>query len=143
MSIYITCKSYLPVIALSAGWLLAGLAGCGGGSDAPQRYPILGRVTLDGNPLENGEVLILPADGKGRPDAGAIKNGEFAFDCTQGSKRVEITSTKEIPPASPGGVPDYVALIPKKYNSASTLTAEVKPSRNVSDNTFEFALKTK
>ncbi len=143
MSIYTTCKSYLPVMALSTGWLLTGLAGCGGGSDAPQRYPILGRVTLDGNPLEHGEVLILPVDGKGRPDAGAIKNGEFAFDCTAGAKRVEITSTKEIPPASSGGMPDYVALIPKKYNSASTLTAEVKPSRNVSDNTFEFSLKTK
>lgn len=143
MSKYTNWKSYLPVMALSAGLLLAGLAGCGGGSDAPQRYPILGRVTLDGNPLEHGEVLILPADGKGRPDAGAIKNGEFAIDCTSGSKRVEITSTKEIPPASSGGMPDYVALIPKKYNSASTLTAEVKPSRNVSDNTFEFSLKTK
>jgi len=97
--------------------------GCG--DSGPVRCDVTGTVTLDGEPLETGEILFLPADGQGPSDTCQIVAGAFEGEVTPGSKKVEISSTKEIPATETGGMPDYISLVPAKYNTATTLTAEV------------------
>jgi len=100
------------------------IVGCGGGG--PERCKVTGTVTLDGQPLETGEVLFLPADGQGPSDACQIVAGSFEGEVAPGSKKVEITATKEVPPAEAGGMPDYINLVPAQYNTQTTLTADIK-----------------
>ena len=132
-------RSFAPCLFASLG--LALLSGCGGGEDnTPPLFAVRGTVTLDGQPLPTGEVLFVPVDGHGRPDAGKIADGKYELRCTQGAKTVSITSTKEVPAKQPGGIPDYISVIPKQYNSATKLTADVKGS---GENTVDFKLESK
>ena len=100
------------------------VAGCG--PKGPLRYKVTGTVNLDGQPLETGQVLFIPSDGQGPSDACRIVTGKFEGEVAPGPKRVEITATKELPPAEPGGMPGTETLVPKQYNRESTLTAEIK-----------------
>jgi hypothetical protein len=109
------------------------LVGCGGGGDGPDRVPISGTVTFDGSPLPTGEIRFVPADGSGQAEATAIMDGKFSAEVTPGSKRVEITASREDPAnmvesaVNPGQKePTFVQYIPESYNATSTLTAEVK-----------------
>ncbi|MHB8902421.1 MAG: hypothetical protein ACYC6Y_26980 [Thermoguttaceae bacterium] len=106
--------------------LLAGLTLAGCGQSGPTRYEITGNVTLDGQPVDGGEVLFIPTDGAGSPDACPIAAGVFKGQVTPGSKRVEINATKDTGKVAPDGLPDYQNFIPKQYNTESTLTAEIK-----------------
>ena len=122
--------SFLVVLALLV------LAGCG--DSGPAEYDVTGSVTLDGQPIEKGEILFLPANLQGTSQAGQIVNGKYECRVSEGSKRVEITATRESPTPAADGLPNYVSYIPAAYNSQSTLTAEVKPD---GDNTFTFTLQ--
>lgn len=115
---------------------LLSLAGCG--DSGPAKYGVTGSVTLDGQPVEQGEIRFLSADAQGTPYAGQIVNGKFDCQVTEGQKRVEITATRESPTPAADGLPNFVSYIPAAYNSQSTLTAEVKPG---GDNTYTFDLK--
>jgi hypothetical protein len=119
------------------------LTGCGGPGDAPQQYTVSGTVTLDNQPLESGNILFTPADGVGRPDGGPIADGKYSFPSTPGEKFVEITSTKEVPAKEPGGIPDYVSVIPAKYQEAGALKATVKAEEDEGANTVNFELSSK
>ena len=99
------------------------VAGCG--DEGPLRHKVTGTVNLDGQPLETGQVLFVPADGQGPSDACPIVAGTFEGKVAPGAKRVEITASKELPPAEPGGMPGVENLVPKQYNRESTLTAEI------------------
>lgn len=112
------------------------LAGCGSGGLA--EYSVTGTVTFDGQPVEKGEIRLMPTEAGGTPYAGAIENGKFECKVTEGQKRVEISATREAATPAPDGLPNYVSYIPAEYNTQSTLTAEVKPG---GDNTFTFDLK--
>lgn len=125
--------------SILAGSLLL-LSGCGGVSDAPTLVVVKGKVTLDGQPLETGNVLFVPIDGKGRADAGPVVKGEYELKCTAGEKRVEITSQVEADKPAADGLPDYKSRIPAKYNRATTLTATVKSS---GENAIDFAVTSK
>ncbi|MCA9081364.1 MAG: hypothetical protein KDA58_12445 [Planctomycetaceae bacterium] len=134
--------SQLKLGLLTTGILV--LCGCGGGvADAPDMFEVKGTVTYDGQPLESGQILFINADGSGRPDAGQITNGEFSFKCAAGEKKVEITSTREVPAEAPDGLPDYVSLIPKEYNTESMLKASVKAGGSAEDHTFKFETTSK
>ncbi len=49
--------------------LLAIVAGCGGGGDAPKLGRVTGTVTIDGQPAPDVNVTFTPAEG-GRPSTG-------------------------------------------------------------------------
>lgn len=55
-------KALSVVLNLS---VLTALVGCGG-SDKPQTFPVSGKVTLDGVPVEGASVMFRP-EGPGRP----------------------------------------------------------------------------
>lgn len=117
--------------------LLAVAAGCGGSSG----LAVKGRVTLDGAPVENGSISFF-APGNGPRAAAAVEGGEYVIPAakglTPGAYRVEVTWLKptgrKIPSKDPGMTADETReAIPAKYNTASTLTADLSPGENVKD----------
>jgi hypothetical protein len=132
--------------------------GCGEGGDALPREPVTGRVTLDGQPLDGGSISFSPAD-PGQANSvsvGArIAAGSYSMrradGPTPGKYRVAILGDEEAtaPPTdeAPGPMPKRSARqpvkeskVPGKYNTKSTLTADVKAGES---NTFDFDLKTR
>lgn len=117
------------------------LCGCGD-SDTVKRVPVSGTVTLDGEPLPEGEIVLRPANGPGATDGGKIENGAFSFEVTPGSKSIEITAWREIPGSyqqletgeSGSSREQYV---PSEYNEKTTLTADIPESGLESPLTFE------
>jgi hypothetical protein len=118
------------------------LAGCA--RNGPERGSVSGSVYLDGQPLESGSINFYPQ--VPGPTAGsAIEKGEFAIDVDRGPvvgiNRVEIRgnrkSGRKVPhPMSPGTMIDeLVEAVPAEFNSASTLTWEIKAGHN--ERTFE------
>ena len=121
------------------------LSGCGDGK--PKRYKVTGTVTFDGKPIEKGEILISPVDGRGRPDAGRIINGSYEFKVTDGEKRVEITASSTDPelvgelPKVEGMAPGINIpreYIPERYNESSELRVTIEPNNS---NEYSFDLE--
>ena len=122
-------------ILCSAALAVASSLVCGCGS-GPVHYPVAGKVTLDGKPVPDGEVILIATDGA-PPDAGRISDGRFEFMCLPGEMRVEITAvrehpTKKVPGGSPGTwVPAKVNYIPARYRGVeSELQINIPTSGN-------------
>jgi hypothetical protein len=89
-------RSMGNVNSWSAALLLFGavaLVGCGGG-DTGNRAEVKGRVTLDGQPISEGAVNLIPMDGDTGRVGGPISQGEYAIPRDRGPApgkyRVEI-----------------------------------------------------
>lgn len=115
------------LLVLSLAVLVAaGLAGCSKGG--PSRAPVRGTVTLDKKPLADGQIVFV-TPGKA-PEALPIANGAFDGSVEVGERKVEILAYKDAPGVKMDGEPDTpskVNYLPTRYNSASQLTATVKP----------------
>jgi hypothetical protein len=113
-------------IGLPALILAATLVGCGDAAD--DSVPISGNVTFDGAPLPTGTITFLPTDGEG-PSAGAeITDGHYETTAWPGSKQVTITARREkagAKSADPHAGPPTEQDLPKKYNTATELKADV------------------
>ncbi len=125
---FITC---LLVLTLFTG------LGCAGGTDAPQTVRVTGKVTFDGQPVAHGEILFESADGQGQSDAAPITAGSYTAHVTHGEKKVSIKSTVESPEKAADGMPNFVELIPAKYNTATELKARISSSHK---NPLDFEL---
>jgi hypothetical protein len=116
------------------------VAGCGSGRPAVE-----GRVTLDGEPITYGSIMLVPADGKGQTAGTGIANGLYRMEASAGPMKVIINSPKKtdrkqhVPtPEDTGAMADlYVDAVPARYNEATELEVTVVPGRN----TFDFALE--
>jgi len=77
-------------LSITVGLLL--ISGCGSG-----RSTVSGEVTFDGQPLDSGSIVFLPADGIGPSRGATIENGKFAFAAAEapspGKKIVKITGS--------------------------------------------------
>jgi len=119
--------------------LAATFAGCGGDGLAT----VSGKVTLDGAPLENGEITFEAEDGTTATAGVAILAGAYSVKVPAGKKIVKITGTKVVSerPAyanDPTGpkIKETVPIVPVRYNDRSELVREVKGSE-----TMDFELK--
>jgi hypothetical protein len=128
-------KSGFLVAALAA--LL--IAGCSGEA---RLYPVSGSVSLDGQPVADGDIMFVSLDGVRGPDPGKIKDGNYALKTTEGKKRVEISASKIRPGGARGGGGEPVPeeFIPARYNMESKLGADVQPNNK---NRFDFSLEGK
>ncbi len=105
-----------------------GAAGAVGGCSSEGRsVPVSGTVELNGKPLADGTITLV-GDGGAVPETLDVKDGKFDGQAKPGKKRVEIRANRPgkatkmgdtVIPASPEN------FLPDKYNTASTLTAEV------------------
>jgi len=53
------------------------LIGCGPRDTGPTRYRLSGSVTFEGEPVQNGTVVLIPKDGKYGGGSAPIANGRF------------------------------------------------------------------
>lgn len=130
--------------------VLIGLAGCG--QDGPERGAVHGKVTLDGQPVEEGSIAFVPSGTNAGPAAGGtISGGEFSISEDAGpilgTNLVQIRwsrkTGKKVPAGSPAPagtmVEEIVEAIPAKYNSQSTLEKQIEAG----DNEINFELTSK
>ena len=142
--------SWLRVVlalVLSSSLLFA--SGCGS-SATVDRYAVNGAVTLDGEPLSTGAITFFPDTEGAVASGGTIQNGEFVIAKEQGlpagTYKVSITSTVSTAPASADpnelmeNPPEVKSLVPTRYNSETTLTAEVY---DTAENFLSFDLNSK
>lgn len=127
--------------SLPALIVLCSAIGCGGGS-GPATYPVSGTVSMDGEPIPKGQIVLRDPEGTIVSAGGTIIDGEFSFESQPGSKQVEIIARREVPgkfqAPNPGEekFPVLEQYIPKRYNTESELTKEVVAG----DNEFHFKL---
>ena len=117
------------------------VTGCGSGYP---RLAVSGTVKFKGEPLDQGRIEFHPPENMGTMSGTGIQNGRYAIPRDKGlnpaTYEVRIWSYDE-KGAKTEGVPGEAGLgfkerIPKKYNSASTLKADVKRGNTK----FDFSL---
>jgi hypothetical protein len=122
-------RSLQHVFALT---LIAIPAFVGCGAD-PNLGQVEGVVTLDGKPLPNATVILVP--GQGRPATGVTDGeGRYRVKLTSdrqgtnpGVNRVRITTERGPSETGDGKpIPPVAEAVPPQYNAASQLTVDVK-----------------
>ncbi len=111
------------------------LCGCGGKPPGPEKFTVTGAVTLDGQPVADGNISFDSADGKS--GAGAIKNGRYTAEVPAGKKTVRIHAPKATGQKGQYGEDVVEELIPRQYNADSKESIEVK---SAGENKFDFKL---
>ncbi len=119
------------------GWLLISMAlclGCSGGSGG--RIAISGTVTLNGAPLDKGNISFQPSEGAKTSSGAIISAGNFSIPRDKGllpgKYRVEVNAAAaggggSATDAAPGeGPPPPKELIPPEWNEESKQTIDVK-----------------
>lgn len=118
------------------------LLGTGCGGRGPKLVQVRGTVTLDGAPLTDGAVTFVSQASSAALGGGRIKEGTFQVALPPGTYKVQIAASRAVPGKSiPGmsGAPVLESVVPARYNSATTLTADV--SGNAAE--LSFPLRTK
>ena len=121
-----------------------------GGCGKTERLGIQGAVSLDGKPLEKGNITFRPLAGTASPSAGAqIVDGKFSIarerGLLPGKFRVEITAShptdRKVRDRMTGATVTAIdQYLPARYNEQSQLEASVASN---GANRFEFALTSK
>lgn len=141
-----TSRSRCPItwcLFVSLGLFL----GCSSGG--PQGA-IDGKVSFDGESIQEGVISFLPTNGTTGPASGGIiADGKYSISAEQGpvigNHQVKILANRKTgkkiapPPPATGTVDEVEQYIPEKYNTQSTLTIEIKAGKNTKD----FDLKSK
>lgn len=128
-------RHLLSLMALSFSITLLGCGGDGGANTAE----VSGTVKFDGKEIAEGNIVFTPADGKGSPGGGMIKDGKYTAKAPVGKCKVSITAPKPTPAAKaapedgPQAPPPPTELLPAKYNTATELTYEVKSGAQTKD----------
>ncbi|QEL13372.1 hypothetical protein [Limnoglobus roseus] len=119
---------------LGLGFALAvGVTSVGGCDSGPPAGDVSGLVTLDGKPVDNGYVNLLPADGKSPSSGGEIgPDGRYRVrKASVGVMKVEIRSSKVTGKKKLYNTKDSPEqeirqeILPTKYNNPTTLTYDV------------------
>lgn len=124
-------------VLILMGLVMAFLVGCGGASGG--RLGVTGTVTYKGAPVDNGSIEFIPHPGVKTTSGSSITNGRFSIPADRGLEpgnyTIKISAMDAVVAGEPGGLPgkDPVEKIPAKYNSKSTLTEEVSPSKTKFD----------
>lgn len=130
--------------------LLVALAGCSQREySGTQRFPLSGKVTCDGEPIDVGSISFLPLEGsEQRVSGGYIESGTYTVPEAQGANagkhRIEIrwqkrTGKKIRDPHSEDVTEQRAEGLPAKFHTDSELAAEVSAQQT----TFDFDLKSK
>ena len=128
---------FLPALFASA------LGGCGRPPDGADSAPVSGSVTLDGEPLAEGEIsFVIPGEW---PSTLRVEEGAFSGSARVGANRVEIRRFKIPPvaplaPPEPDKIPSKRNVIPERFSDRSELAAEVATG---AANEFRFGIESR
>jgi hypothetical protein len=112
------------------------ISGCAPATDDVR---ILGIITLDGVPLEEGSIMFFEKD-VDRSFSTLIHNGKYELNILPGEKIVHITAKRPT-----GTVPrnefsgdtvmemTYESIVPEKYNTKTTLSCVITPKGGKQD----------
>ncbi|MDO4550033.1 MAG: hypothetical protein Q4C96_02135 [Planctomycetia bacterium] len=101
------------------------MTGCG--DKGPKRYPVSGKVTFKGAPVEKGMIVFESAEPKISPDGGEIKDGAYHCQVSPGKKIIKITGAKRVKGTGPDAELElWEDFIPEKYLQNSEITVEIK-----------------
>lgn len=139
-------RGLVPKWSLATLFCLAIAIGCSRrGRIEPPRFPVMGTVTLDSAPLEDGAILFLSPD-LGLIDRVPVQEGRFQGVAAAGKRRVEFSVIREMPftgkpmPGIPSPKTVPTQILPARYHANSTLEVDVMPG---GPNEFSFELKLK
>lgn len=114
------------VFCLNAISLILLMTGCSGGPADPKLNSVVGKVTLDGEPLSDAVVTFIPDRG---PASGAITDEEGNYDLKFKSGSRGAVSGKHTVTISTdidgSGIPSN-ERVPDKYNKNTNYTVVVK-----------------
>jgi hypothetical protein len=130
-------RSLLVIPVVAAAFVALGCS-----SSSQKGYPVTGTVTLDGEPIPEGNLdFLVPNEKRGPVASAKIENGAYKVYLKEGNWRVQVNATREGKTINPRTKkPERESYIPTRYNSESTLTVEVSPGK---ENHHDFALQTK
>lgn len=121
--------------------LTTSLVGCsgddGGNIKPPPLAPVQGTITLDGNPLPDAQVEFVPAHARasiGKTDANGVY--QLNYDAKLKGAAVGEHTVRVVTKLEAGMGEE---LVPLKYNTQSTLKADVAEG----ENTIDFDLQSK
>ena len=121
--------------------LFVSLLTCMGCDSGPKLYEITGKVSFDGTPVAKGDITLRSENPSTAPQGATIKDGSFQMKASEGKYKVEIISTRVVPgKKGPMGEDAIEEFIPEKYNTKTTLSAEVK-SNSKNEILFELTSK--
>lgn len=111
---------------ITTATLLSAMLVCSGcGPSGPTKHLVSGKVTFDGQPVPDGDIVFIVHNAASAPVAGKIQAGTFRLEALAGKARVEIRASCETGKKTSLG-PIRRDYIPPCYNSQSTLTAAVE-----------------
>jgi hypothetical protein len=123
----------------------------------PRRYPVSGKVTYKGTPVEKGRISFVPETAEGRPASGQVENGQYTLTtlapndgAIPGKYKVTVLAqeidTSEMQAIAKGGQFHHdkafakatkaaKPLVPSKYSLVETsgLEREIKAQSNSLD----------
>jgi hypothetical protein len=131
------------------GAICVAAGGCRDPRD-PNTTWISGYVTCDGQPIAAGDVVFEPKNASIAPAACKIKDGTFQMKVPKGDHIVRLYAFRDMPlppekrPKTqpewlPPIVSETVQYLPDRYNSSTTVEAQVEKSGD----TFTFDLDSK
>lgn len=106
------------------------VAGCG--KSGPELAPVSGRVTLNGQPLENADISFQPDNAKSPSAARTDKDGHYELGYKRGVLGGIVGQHTVRIKVSPEVVRNAPRIAPR-FNTKSELRREVKPEQNVFD----------
>ncbi|WP_254510386.1 hypothetical protein [Anatilimnocola floriformis] len=127
--------------ALSLLVLCFSIVGCG---SSDSTISIKGKVTLDGQPVEKGDIYFTNADPQFGQEAGKIANGEYSAKVHPGQNKVAISATREVPGkfGPMGTEPLLEDAVPAKYKLPTTSNLSVNVTKEKKDG-YDFPLESK
>lgn len=128
-------RCYFLLAALVA--LSAHTVGCSSSGAAS----VEGKVSYGGEPIDVGSIAFIPKSEGGTKTGGLIENGAYIIDAklgpAPGTHRVEIRWAKPTGQKKKNEFGEEIQTrregLPEKYHEQSTLTADIKPGKNVID----------
>ncbi|BBO34633.1 hypothetical protein [Lacipirellula parvula] len=127
----------MSLLAVASSLLFA--VGCGN-SSAIDKVVVSGVVTLDGQPISNGEIRFIPTSGTiGPVSGGAIKDGAYTAQAKGGvpigTHQVEIKAYRANPKSKTASAEGGAAeqFLDARYNAQTTLTATIEPDTETKD----------
>ena len=96
---------------------------------------VTGKITIDGNPIEQGAIKFIAIDGETQVGGGSISNGEYLAEVPPGQKRVLVNGQKivgkeplykDMPDSPTRDKLDRVTPLIYNNQEASPLRADIK-----------------